>query len=236
MNVFVLDLPFVLAAGLLGSAHCIGMCGPFALTIGSGAHNGTANTIRQSVYSLGRLFTYAVFGTLAGFAGKELQQFASALTNTAAILAVVAGIFLIYQGLLSVGLIKPFNSNGGSLPCLGGRFLATFLKSNGLTNVFLAGLFTGMLPCGLLYGIVALAASSSNPLHGALIMIVFGLGTVPMMVLTGCSRQLVTLAWRKSIHHLAAWCVIVAGCFSLARGIGFIGIPGLVESGCIHCQ
>ena len=70
-------------------------------------------------------------------------------TRFAALLAIVAGLFLLYQGLLAARVIRRRTPNASGVPCLAGDFFATFLKSPGLHNVFLAGLFTGMLPCGL---------------------------------------------------------------------------------------
>lgn len=99
-------LPLVFIAGILGSSHCIGMCGPFALTIGSGAGNWKTNFGRQAIYSVGRIFTYAVFGAVAGAAGLYLHQNIPSLVNVAALLAIVSGLFLLYQGLLAARLIR----------------------------------------------------------------------------------------------------------------------------------
>ncbi|MCA9122249.1 MAG: sulfite exporter TauE/SafE family protein [Planctomycetaceae bacterium] len=230
-------LPLVFIAGILGSSHCIGMCGPFALTIGSGAGNWKTNFGRQAIYSVGRIFTYAVFGAVAGAAGLYLHQNIPSLVNVAALLAIVSGLFLLYQGLLAARLIRRRSPNASGVPCLAGDFFATFLKSPGLHNVFLAGLFTGMLPCGLVYGFVALAASTGDLLAGSGVMIAFGLGTTPIMMLTGCGASLLSLAARKNIYRVAAWCVILTGLVSIARGAGFVEIPGwFAASGCPMCD
>ena len=230
-------LPFVFVAGILGSSHCLGMCGPFALTIGSGAADWKVNFARQVLYTLGRIFTYAVFGAVAGAAGLYLQRQLPALINVAALLAIVAGLFLLYQGLLAARVIRRRTPNAAGVACLAGDFVANFLKSPGLPNVFLAGLFTGMLPCGLVYGFVALAASSGDLVMGAGLMIAFGLGTAPVMMLTGCGSSLLSLAARKHIYHIAAWCVILTGLISIARGAGFVELPGwFAAAGCPMCD
>ena len=114
---------------------------------------------------------------------------------------------------------------------------ATFLKAPGLHNIFLAGLLTGMLPCGLLYGFVALAASSEGIFAGATMMVAFGLGTAPVMILTGCGGSLLNLAARKYIYQIAAWCVVLTGLISIARGAGFVAAPGIFEAaGCPLCD
>jgi hypothetical protein len=230
-------LPLIFIAGVLGSSHCIGMCGPFALTIGASVTTWKANLARQLLYTLGRVFTYAVLGAFAGFGGLYLQRTVPALVNIAAVLAVVAGLFLLYQGLLAARVIRRKTPNATGVPCLAGDFFGSFLKSPGLANIFLAGLFTGMLPCGLVYGFVALAASSGEVLLGATIMAVFGLGTAPIMILTGCGGSLLSLATRKHLFRAAAWCVVLTGLVSIARGIGFVEIPGwTVATGCPMCD
>jgi hypothetical protein len=230
-------LPLIFIAGVLGSSHCIGMCGPFALTIGASATSWKANLAKQVLYTLGRVFTYSVLGALAGFGGLYLQRTVPALVNIAALLAVVAGLFLLYQGLLAARVIRRKTPNATGVPCLAGDFFGSFLKSPSLANVFLAGLFTGMLPCGLVYGFVALAASSGDMLLGAAIMGVFGLGTAPIMILTGCGGSLLSLATRKQLFRAAAWCVVLTGLVSIARGVGFVEIPGwTVAAGCPMCD
>lgn len=230
-------LSLVFVAGILGSSHCLGMCGPFALMIGSGPANWRANLGRQVIYTSGRVFTYAVFGAVAGAAGMYLHQNVPSLVNVAALLAILAGLFLIYQGLLAARVIRRRTPNASGVPCLAGDFFATFLKSPGLHNIFLAGLFTGMLPCGLVYGFLALAASSGDLLRGASLMIAFGLGTAPVMMLTGCGSSLLSLATRQHLYRAAAWCVVLTGLISIARGAGFIELPGwFTATGCPMCR
>jgi sulfite exporter TauE/SafE len=233
----MIELPLVFLGGLLGSAHCIGMCGPFALTIGSGAMNLRVNLTRQFVYTLGRIFTYSTLGALAGFGGWRMAQSMPAIVNLPAVLAVVAGGLLLYQGLLAAGVLRKSIKSGIRGPCLGGTMLATFLIAPGLSNVFLAGVFTGFLPCGLVYAFLALAGSSGSLPVAAVTMAVFGAGTAPIMLLTGCGGSLLSLARRRWLYQLAAWCVVLTGAVSLARGFGFLHIPGWFDApGCPLCR
>ena len=230
-------LPLVFIAGVLGSSHCIGMCGPFALTIGSGAADWKAVLGRQMIYTFGRVFTYAVFGAVAGASGLYLHQKMPTLVNVAAVLAIVAGLFLLYQGLLAARVIRRRHPNTAAVPCLASEFFATFLKSPGHHNIFLTGLLTGMLPCGLVYGFVALAASSGDLVAGASLMIAFGLGTAPVMILTGCGSSLLGQTARKRVYRMAAWCVVLTGLISIARGAGFLEFPGWLPAvGCPLCD
>jgi sulfite exporter TauE/SafE len=232
----MLELPLIFVAGLLGSSHCLGMCGPFALAIGGGAKSWRSNLLRQLVYTLGRVFTYGTLGAFAGYAGFRLQGSMILLRNGAAILAIVAGLFLIYQGLVATGILKRRGVHSHAA-CLGGSFLATFLRTPGCQGVFLAGIFTGLLPCGLVYGFLALAAGTASIGQGALLMVAFGLGTAPVMIAAGTGASLMSLTLRKRLYQAAAWCVILTGLISIARGAGYVEIEGYKKAtGCPACQ
>ena len=184
MSFLTIELPLVLAGGLLGSTHCLGMCGPFALMIGGAARGWRGNLARQLLYSAGRVFTYAWLGAAAGFGGMRLSQLAPAMVSVPALLAVGAGALLLYQGLASAGVLRRLGWRGAS-PCFGAAWLAAFLRDPRPVGVLLAGVFTGFLPCGLVYGFLALAGATANVLHGGLLMAAFGVGTAPMMTLAG---------------------------------------------------
>ncbi len=233
----MIELPLLLMTGVLGSSHCLGMCGPFALTIGSGAPSWRANLLRQLVYSVGRIFTYAFLGAVAGYAASRLPTGSLGIVNIASLLAIVAGLLMLYEGMRAAGLFGRRRLGPAQGPCLGGTFLATFLSTPNLGGYLLAGVFTGFLPCGLLYAVLALAASTRDVWWGALAMAVFGLGTVPIMVLTGGAASLISLAFRRRVFQVAAWCLMLTGTVSVARGLGYVEIPGLVEpTGCPMCD
>lgn len=232
----MIELPLVLIAGILGSSHCLGMCGPFALTIGASSQTWGRNLRRQLVYTTGRVFTYAVFGAVAGFCGWRLVDAVPGLVNVPAVLAIIAGVLLVWQGLKSAGVLRSGKSGAANAPCLASTFFASFLRSDRRGGMFLAGMFTGMLPCGLVYAFVAMAASSANLWVGLATMVAFGLGTAPLMILTGVGGSLLNLAARRHLFRVAAWCVVLTGAISIGRGAGFIHIPGLYDKpGCPLC-
>ena len=118
---------------------------------------------------------------------------AGTLVNVQAGLSIVAGVLLVFQGLLALGVLPRRllpDITGGGTPCLAGTFVGPFLTSPGWTNVLLAGILTGFLPCGLVYGFLTLASSSANIFHGLLTMLAFGAGTAPIMILTGVGGSL----------------------------------------------
>jgi sulfite exporter TauE/SafE len=229
----MIEWPFVFVSGLLGSAHCLGMCGPFALTIGSVAPAWRTNLARQLCYSAGRIFTYAVLGAAAAFIGLRMARVVDAWANVPAILAIAAGTILVVQGLFAAGVL-PKRGVGGGVACPGAAGFRSLLQARGLGDAFLAGLFTGLLPCGLLYGMLALAASTHEIGRGLGTMVVFGLGTVPAMVAAGLGGSLLGVAARRHVYRLAAWCLVLAGLVSIARGAGFVSFGG-DPAGCPLC-
>jgi sulfite exporter TauE/SafE len=213
------ELPLIALGGLLGSSHCLGMCGPFAVTIGVGARSWSSALARQTVYSLGRVFTYSSAGVAVGYAGLRFVGRGETFAYLQAVLCLLAGTLLVFQGLLSLNLVPRFAWHSAShLPCAGLRSFGGLLRSSNLTHVFVSGLITGCLPCGLVYAYLALAASRADIFQGWATMAVFGAGTVPAMVLAGLGGKLLSLAVRRRVLQVAACCVIVTGILTIDRG------------------
>jgi uncharacterized protein len=237
----MIELPLVFIAGMLGTAHCLGMCGPLALALGSGAGGWGSAWLRQSAYTAGRLFTYGVLGAAAGYFGSRLGGTLAAIVNLPAILAIAAGLFLIYQGLLATGWMTPLLArlevpSRAASPCMAGGLVAPFFRQPGTQGAFLAGVMTGLLPCGLLYGMLALATSSGSVLAGGLAMVVFGLGTAPAMILAGLGGRVIGLAARRRLYTVAACCLILTGMISLGRGMLYLSLGDRPAAGCPACQ
>jgi len=212
------ELPLVALGGLLGSAHCVGMCGGFALRLGADAPSWRTNLARQAIYGGGRLFSYASLGAAAGYGGHKLVLAAS-VVNVQAYLAVAAGALLLWQGLKAVGLWPQRRSiRAGNFACLGPGLIGTLLQTRGFLAPLLAGVLTGLLPCGLVYAFLALAVAGGTLPMGMATMVCFGLGTLPMMTALGLGTALLGLAGRRRMLHFAAWCVVLTGTLSIVRG------------------
>lgn len=228
----MLESLLIVAGGLLGSGHCLGMCGGFVLTLGSHAPRARSNLLRQLAYACGRVSVYILGGAFVGFGGWQLGR--SAVVNVQAVLSIVAGVFLIAEGFFSAGWApRPFASRN---VCPGANIFATLLTAPNLSAVFVAGLVNGLLPCGLVYAYLALAASAGNLFEGALVMALFGLGTMPALVLTGLAGSLITRVWRRRILHLAALCMIVTGLVALWRGTTAWQRAADQEPACPYCS
>jgi len=222
----MIEWPFLFAAGFLGSSHCLGMCGGFALALGSGASGVGANLWRQVAYTIGRVFTYATLGALAGYGGWRFAKLVPFGIDVAAWLAVLAGLVLMVQGLAAAGWIRRPTVSGSSAGCPGTSLFAMLFSLPGPWRPFLAGVFTGFLPCGLLYGMLALAASTHHWMPGMIAMIVFGAGTAPVMIATGLGGSVLSHSARQRLWKVAAWCLVIAGTVSLARGAAVLLTPG----------
>lgn len=208
--------------GLLGSSHCVGMCGGFAAIVGLHTGSVIGNLRAQLIYSLGRLMSYATLGAVAGFAGQRLVSSLPQLINVPALLCLAAGVMLFREGLLASGLIRRRIGGTSTAGCLFGPLFSTILKTPGARNAFAAGIVTGLLPCGLVYAFVSLAANSGDLVGGLTLMLAFGAGTMPLMVLTGCGASLLSWAVRRRLWQFAAWSVMITGLLTLGRGAAYL--------------
>jgi sulfite exporter TauE/SafE len=235
----MIELPLIFLGGLLGSAHCVGMCGGFAVSIGIGSRGLSSNLRRQLIYTAGRIFTYSFFGGVAGYAGFWIAGRASLWINIQAVLCMLAGIVLGAQGLLALGVLpRRYWSKlaGGESVCLAGTFIGPFLASPRSSHILLAGVLTGFLPCGLVYGYLALASSSASMWEGLLTMGLFGAGTGPLLILTGAGGSLLSFRARRNLWKVSAVCVSLTGLISIARGVLFLQItpaPDVIR--CVLC-
>lgn len=220
------ELVLTFVAGLLGSSHCVGMCGGLTMILSLTPRGRWHIFGRQVAFSGGRIFTYCVLGGLAGVLGQRLA--AAGATESAVRIAgglcLLAGLFLVVEGLTAAGFSWRRRSSGAAAcgGCLTGPLFTTFLRAEGLHNAFLAGLLTGFLPCGLVYAFLALAAARTNPLEGMALMTAFGLGTVPLMVATGMGSTLLTPLGRQRVLKAAAVCVVLTGAITVVRGASFL--------------
>lgn len=237
MNPLMVELVLAFCGGLLGSGHCVGMCGAFALTVSAGANGWRDNARRQLVYTLGRAFTYGCAGLTAAFLGTRLPQVLPQWVPAQSLLSLVAGIVLVLQGLAILGRPwlrwKLFNS---SAACQAARIFREILTAPHLSAVFLAGVGTGFLPCALIYAYLALAAQSGSLISGTLIMVSMALGTAPLLMLTGLGTSGIPLKARQRVLHGAAFIVLITGAVTLYRGGAYWASSHAVPQDCPLCR
>ncbi len=209
-----------LVAGFFGSAHCIGMCGAIVVLFeGQQAGSGSrAAWAHRGLYNLGRLGFYVLLGA-AGGAGGALLTTAAGVSAGLLLLRVLAGLLVIAIGLnlLVEWRFTDWLERAGALLW---RRLAPLarhlLPITTPSRAFGAGLLWGALPCGLVYSAVALAAASGSATYGALVMLVFWLGTVPALLAAGVSAQRIT-QWkaRRSFRRAAGLVMVLIGLLAL---------------------
>jgi sulfite exporter TauE/SafE len=211
-------------AGFLGSFHCMGMCGGFACAVGRDPRGGGATIARHLLYNTGRLSTYCFMGVLAGMLGQiictpqGINLSSNSLDLGQRILAIAAGLLMIAMALQFFGLVP----NMGRGPFGGNTFsasLRSLLGTPGPAAPIAIGVFNGFLPCPLVYAFLAQAASTATAPSGFLVMLAFGLGTFPAMLMMGGVGRLLAPVWRRRGVWLAGSCILLLGLVTLGRGI-----------------
>ncbi len=210
-----------LALGFLGSVHCLGMCGPIAFMLPLDRESTTNKLLQLGLYHSGRGMAYALLGLLFGFVGKGLylfgfqQKLSLALGILMIVLVVVPKVFFkkIALGKPIYGLVSKVKSKLGKE--LGKRTPDTFLT---------IGFLNGFLPCGLVYMALLGAVATANPWQGALYMLLFGLGTVPLMTSVAYFKGLFKGKTKGVLQKMIPIFVVVIGALFILRGLG-LGIP-----------
>ncbi len=231
----------LLLAGLGGSLHCIGMCGPILVGFHAGFARAAARGQRVNIplafaaYHAGRVWTYAAMGLASGWLGHGLRQSAAWLGwqrwgGLALSLAAAA------TGLILLGVVPGWRARRLAHACGFSRFSAggwfkALLASPGPSARVLLGVVMGFLPCGLVYAALALASSMPSPWHAAGGMAVFGLGTLPALSLALVTAHLVPARWRVHGTRLAAVVIVLA-----ASWMGFRALAFSPERGCPACS
>ena len=213
-------MEFLIAAislGFLGSFHCIGMCGPIAMALPLGRETKFKRVVGGVVYNLGRVFTYGVFGLLFGLLGKGFV-----IGGYQQILSISLGVFILLGLLLPsratsfLGLTKvilPIVTKVKSL-------LGNLFKQKSYSSLFSIGVLNGLLPCGLVYTALAVAATSGDVFRSTLTMLAFGLGTMPAVMSIGVMTSLmVKVSSHGSFRQIAGCTLIFLALMGMAPNI-----------------
>lgn len=176
-------LTAVFVVGFNGSLHCVGMCGPVVGILGM---NTQANTTRKKLlsalcYNFGRITTYMFLGVIAMILSVAMKD----LKPVQVVVRYLAGLVMFFVALQLIGfpqflafIEKPMSKLSRPISKLTRKFFP--IKT--LFGSYLAGLAWGLLPCGMVYMAFAMSLGVENPLGAPLVMLFFGLGTLPMMI------------------------------------------------------
>jgi sulfite exporter TauE/SafE len=229
----MLETTFLAAflTGLLGGTHCVGMCGGIVAAMsfqGGVAQGEVGKSGRQPFrfhigYSVGRIASYATLGALAGLLGSA-AFLSDSLYPLQRGLYVLAQVILILLGLYLAGVnqsIRVLERAGGSVWQRVQPLLAKVMPVRNLGQALAAGALWGWLPCGLVYSVLVMALSAGSAMHGAALLLAFGLGTLPNLLLMGWAaeslRNFARKTWVKQGAGLLVATMGVWGLFQLVR-------------------
>ncbi|MBE0620933.1 MAG: sulfite exporter TauE/SafE family protein [Burkholderiales bacterium] len=206
--------------GLMGGVHCVGMCGGIvgALTVQTPRRRRAWDL--HLAYSTGRIASYAAAGAIMGMIGGAGLMFNQVLP-VQMLLYVLANLVLIGMGLYLAGLGKQLARVEALGAWLWRRiqpYSARVLPADTLAKAFALGTLWGWLPCGLVYGMLATALVSGGAARGAAVMLAFGLGTLPNLLLAGMAfKRLRDITSNPRLRMAAGALVACFGVVGLAR-------------------
>jgi len=215
-----MNLLAALTLGILGSIHCVGMCGPLVLAIPTNATTRWKFILERLIFNFGKAITYGIMGAGLGLAGKSI------LMNFQQDVSIILGITI----LLTVAIPIGFKSKLEKFSPL--KYLFIFVKDKfsilmrkrGMTAVFSLGLLNGLLPCGLVYTALIGATAVADVWQSALFMVVFGLGTSPALIAVAIAGKLFSVKYKSILSKAIPVMSIALAVILILRGMN-LGIP-----------
>jgi sulfite exporter TauE/SafE len=218
-----MEIALVFAALGLGFAsgfHCLGMCGPIALSLGLSKKQQVNFHLQNFTYQFGRILTYSLLGALVGIVGEGFQ-----LAGFQQYLSILAGILLIVMAFFSFG-----GDFASKIPFINKALLKVklnlgkLLQKSDYSSRFLTGLLNGFLPCGMVYMALTASLAAGGIWQSAGFMMLFGLGTFPFMFAAVLFGNLINTATRNKILKIVPVFMLALGALFIFRGLE-LGIP-----------
>lgn len=206
-----------LVIGFIGSLHCVGMCGPIALMLPLNRDNPAIAFFQIMQYHFGRILSYASLGLLFGLFGRGL--FVAGMQQKLSLWIgafLIAGFLTNYFFSLKMPVFKPYMRLLMRLQASMGKQL----KKRSPYTTFLMGLLNGFLPCGMVYMALFGAVAMGSPAEGAVYMLAFGLGTVPLMSAVALAGKKLPQMFRVNFRRLAPLFILIIGVYFMIRGAG----------------
>ena len=207
--------------GLLGSLHCLGMCGPIAFMLPVDRTNHFKSGMQSSIYHGARILAYGLMGALLGLIGSGINLFGAQQKLSIAIGALMILLVVIpFNKFAKVKLTAPLYR---AVAYLKSALGASFQKKT--TDAFLTiGFLNGFLPCGLVYMALLGATAMGSSSGGFLYMVLFGIGTIPLMTFAIYFGNVIKSSMKERIRRLIPVFVVIIGMLFILRGMG-LGIP-----------
>lgn len=217
----IFTIAFVL--GITGSLHCIGMCGPIALTIPISTTSIFLKIVGAFIYNLGRVITYTFLGLVFGIIGKTFSLF-----GLQQALSIVVGVLIlvwIFKLKLLQNVFSKINFIDILLHTLRSKISKLF-STHSNTSLLYIGVLNGLLPCGLVYLAIAGAVTSANIFNSMFFMAAFGLGTLPLMLAVTILGSQIKFSFRNKLKAIYPYLMGLMACILILRGLG-LGVPFL---------
>ncbi|MGJ1203764.1 sulfite exporter TauE/SafE family protein [Sphingobacterium lactis] len=207
--------------GLLGSIHCAVMCGPLLLAVQAGQGISWKTTANKLLYQLGRILTYGLLGLLLGLIGST-----AAIQGWQQGFSLVTGLIL-----LAIGVFHMFGKSSAQLAAFQTKAIQPFAKFMGKWlyrpgGSFVAGVLNGVLPCGMVYMALASAVNADSMTNSFLFMVLFGLGTLPLLLVFSFAGNFPKRIFKKGFATVLPVLFIVMGAWFILRGAN-LDIPYL---------
>ncbi|MFA9188249.1 sulfite exporter TauE/SafE family protein [Flavobacterium sp. FBOR7N2.3] len=207
--------------GLISSFHCIGMCGAIAMMLPVDRSNPAKKVTQIITYHLGRITAYATIGFIFGLLGKGF--FMAGIQQK---LSIIIGILMIVAIVIPEKVFAQYNFSKPIFRLISRmkQVLGSQFKKKSYQSLFTIGLLNGFLPCGMVYVALFGAIAMQSTSLGILYMVLFGLGTIPLMSSVVYINSMLTVPMRNKIQKTIPYVVVLIGVLFILRGLG-LGIP-----------
>lgn len=207
--------------GLVSSLHCVGMCGPIAMMLPVDRQNKTRKTLQIILYHLGRLLSYGFLGLIFGLIGRSLY-----LAGIQQQLSIVIGILIVSVAMIPERIFARYNFSKPIYRII--SYVKTSLgkqfKNRSNKSIFTIGILNGFLPCGMVYVALFGALAMQNAIYGMLFMMLYGLGTVPLMSIVVYFSSYIKNSFGKNLTKVIPVITLCVGVLFILRGLG-LDIP-----------
>ncbi|GAB5407941.1 MAG: sulfite exporter TauE/SafE family protein [Balneolaceae bacterium] len=210
-----MDLWTALVLGFVGSFHCVGMCGPLAMSLPRTSSRFLLLSLNALVYNSGRVATYSIFGFFFGLLGTQIT-----ISGFQGWLSIILGISIVS----SVFVTRFFKTH--NRPPLYKKlseyitiYYGILMRKTSFSALFGMGLLNGLLPCAFVYSGLAVAVLTPSPYHSMVYMALFGLGTFPAMYFMYLAPSILSLDLRNSIRKFIPYLAFSLGVFLIVRGV-----------------
>ena len=212
--------------GLISSFHCVGMCGPIAMMLPVDRNNEAKKVTQIITYHIGKLTAYGILGLIFGLFGRSFY-----LAGMQQQLSIIVGVLMIVVALVPEKIFAKYNFSKPVYKIISKvkSSLGQQFKNKSYKSLFTIGLLNGFLPCGMVYVAIFGAIAMQSVSLGVLYMLLFGIGTIPMLTAVIYISNVLSFSFRGTLQKIIPVVAVVIGMLFIIRGLG-LDIPYLSPS------